>query len=154
MHSKNFEKIERFISGWFGAIVVVCLFIIWTTHLIKPIRNSDYIDESSYPVTAADWLIANYDVKNLKFVEWEKDIEVDWDIFPATDAVNIAGLGTNYENKFAEYGVTHIILYSNSKLAMVLENDANYKKVYDQGNFKIFERLNAVEDVIEDTVED
>ena len=47
------------------------------------------------------------------------------------------------ENKFEQYGVTHIILYENAKLAMILEDDSNYKKLYEEGNFVIFERLNA-----------
>ena len=65
------------------------------------------------------------------------------DIF--ADALNIPSLSVNYENKFEEYGVTHVILYSNAKLAMVLENDSNYKQIYNEGNFKIFERLSTNE---------
>ena len=66
------------------------------------------------------------------------------DIF--SDALNIAGLSVNYKTKFPEYGVTHIILYENSKLAMVLKDDSDYKKIYDEGNFVIFERLNVDKD--------
>ena len=65
------------------------------------------------------------------------------DIF--ADALNIAGLGVDYKQYFKDYGVTHIILYEDSKLAMVLERDSNYRMLYDEGRFKIFERLNMTE---------
>ena len=61
------------------------------------------------------------------------------DIF--SDALNIPAISVDYESKFEEYGVTHVILYSNAKLAMILESDSNYKTIYSEGNFKIFERL-------------
>ena len=67
----------------------------------------------------------------------EEEIE-GRDIF--SDAINIASIGVDYKKKFKEYGVTHTILYENSKLAMILENDSDYKLIYNEGNFKIFER--------------
>ena len=171
---ENIKKIEKFVSGWFGTIVVISLFIIWSTHLLKPTIHDDYIDSSSYPVDAADWMLKNLDVQNIKlyneynygsyllfrgipvFIDsrcdlyspefngtYDKDSKryIGRDIF--SDALNIAGLGTDYKTKFEEYGVTHIILYHNSKLAMILERDSNYREIYNQGNFKIFERLNV-----------
>ena len=165
-------KIERFISGWFGTIVIICLFIIWSTNLVKPVMNADYIDTSSYPVEASDWILENLDVKNIRlfneynygsyllyrgipvFIDSRCDLyspefngtynketkKYDGrDIF--SDALNMAGIVKDYEEKFEEYDVTHIILYQNSKLAMLLEGDSNYKRIYYKGNFKIFERL-------------
>ena len=167
-------KIERFISGWFGTIVIICLFVIWCTNIVKPTLKDDYIDTSSYPVEASDWILENLDVKNIRlfneynygsyllyrgipvFIDSRCDLyspefngtyneetkKYDGrDIF--SDALNIAGVVKNYEEKFEEYKVTHIILYQNSKLAMILEEDSNYKEIYNKGNFKIFERLSA-----------
>ncbi len=170
---ETFKKIERFVTGWFGSIVIICLFIILSTNIIKPHIHSDYIDKSSYPVDASDWILSNLDVNNMKLYneynygsyllfrgipvfidsrcdlyspEFNEDKEnnIDGrDIF--SDALNIPAISVNYENKFKEYGVTHVILYSNAKLAMILEDDSNYKTIYDEGNFKIFERLSAKE---------
>ena len=60
--------------------------------------------------------------------------------------------------KFEEYDISHIILYQNSKLAMILENDSDYERIYYEDNFKIFKRLtdedkanNAQEKVLEAT---
>lgn len=170
---ETFIKIEKFISGWFGSIVITCLFIILGTNIIKPHLRSDYIDKTSYPVEASDWILSNLNVNNIKiyneynygsyllfrgipvfidsrcdlyspeFNEDKENGKDGRDIF--ADALNIPSLSVNYENKFEEYGVTHVILYSNAKLAMVLENDSNYKQIYNEGNFKIFERLSTNE---------
>lgn len=168
---ETFKKLERFAVGWFGGLVIICSFIIIATNLIKKNIRADYVDVSTYPVEASEWILSNLDVKNLKLYneynygsyllfkgipvfidsrcdlytpEFNEDLANDVegrDIF--SDALNIAGVAVNYENKFEEYGVTHIILYDNSKLAMILRDDANYKQLYEEGNFVIFERLNA-----------
>ena len=172
--SETFKKIEKFVVGWFGTIVVICVCIITCTHIIKPTLREDFVDSSSYPVEASDWILANLDVENIKlyneynygayllyrgipvFIDSRCDLyspefngtydkenkNYDGrDIF--SDALNIAGLAVDYKNKFEEYGVTHVILYENSKLAMILSSDSNYVKLYEKGNFVIFERLTA-----------
>ncbi len=166
---ETFIKIEKFFSEWFGAIIIICCFIILSTNVIKPHIRDEYIDTSSYPVEASDWILANLDVSKIRLYneynygsyllfrgipvfidsrcdlyspEFNEDIVngIDGrDIF--SDALNIAGLGVNYKTKFEEYGVTHIILYENSKLAMILKSDSDYKLLYSKGNFVIFERL-------------
>ena len=169
---ETFRKIEKFITNWFGTIVIVCLFVIWSTNIVKPTLSNDYIDTSSYPVEASDWILENLDVKNIKlfneynygsyllfrgipvFIDSRCDLyspefngtynketkKYDGrDIF--SDALNVAGLATDYKTKFKKYEITHIILYQNSKLAMILESDSDYKELYNEGNFKIFEKL-------------
>lgn len=168
---ETFKKLERFTVGWFGGLIIICSFIIISTNLIKKNIRGDYVDTSTYPVEASDWILSNLDVKNLKLYneynygsyllfrgipvfidsrcdlytpEFNEDLDNEIegrDIF--SDALNIAGVSVNYENKFEEYGVTHIILYENSKLAMLLRDDTNYRQLYEEGNFCIFERLNA-----------
>lgn len=65
--------------------------------------------------------------------------DVGRDIF--SDALNIAGIAYNYVDAFDTYGVTHIISFSNSKLVMLLGQDDDYVKLYDDDTFTIFERL-------------
>ena len=171
---ETFQKIEKFVTGWFGATVVICCFIILSTNIIKPHLRDEYIEVGSYPVEASDWILKNLDVENIKlyneynygsyllfrgipvFIDSRCDLyspefngtynkeEKEYegrDIF--SDALNIAGVAVDYETKFEEYGVTHVILYENAKLAMILEDDPNYDLIYSDDNFVIFERLNA-----------
>ena len=171
---ETFQKIEKFVTGWFGATVVICCFIILSTNIIKPHLRDEYIEVGSYPVEASDWILKNLDVENIKlyneynygsyllfrgipvFIDSRCDLyspefngtynkeEKEYegrDIF--SDALNIAAVAVDYETKFEEYGVTHVILYENAKLAMILEDDPNYDLIYSDDNFVIFERLNA-----------
>ena len=172
---ETFRKIHDFVAGWFGATIVICVFIMMSTRIYKPHMNDEYVDSSSYPVEAADWILANLDVENLKMYneynygsyllfrgipvfidsrcdlyspEFNGDLDegIDGrDIF--SDALSIPGLSVNYENMFYQYGVTHVMLYENSKLAMVLLEDPDYNCIYSEGNFNIFERLNVDSDI-------
>lgn len=171
---ETFRKIEKWVTGWFGTVVVICLCIIWCTNLIKPTLRENFVDESDYPVAAADWILENLDVENIRpyneynygayllfrgipvFIdsrcdlyspefngEYDKENKeyVGRDIF--SDALDIAGLVVDYKNRFESYGVTHAILYDNSKLAKRLEEDGNYKELYRDDDFVVFERLTA-----------
>ena len=63
------------------------------------------------------------------------------DIF--TDFLNISSLASSYESEFEKYKITHVITYSNSKLNSIIAKDGNYKELYDDGSFTIYERLSA-----------
>ncbi len=169
---ETFRKIEKWVTGWFGATVVICLCIIWCTNLIKPTLRENFVDESDYPVAAADWILENLDVENMKiyneynygayllfrgipvFIDSRCDLytpefngeynkeekEYDGrDIF--SDALDIAGMGYDYKSAFKEYNVSHVILYDNSKLRYALDKDSDYKELYEDDNFVVFERL-------------
>ena len=165
--------IFRFCTDIFGVIIVLSLAVIVSIKGIKPRINDEYINSSSYPVEATEWIKENLDYKNIKlyneynygsylllndvpvFIDSRCDLYTPEfnsgyessasgkDIF--SDAINIAGQGTDYEAKFTEYGVTHVMLYADAKLAGALETDKNYKLLYSDNGFKIFERLNVDE---------
>ncbi len=72
----------------------------------------------------------NYDKEKKKYV--------GKDIF--SDFINISSIGTWYDSKFEEYGVTHVITKSNSKLKMLISRDSKYKQIYTDNSFIIYER--------------
>ena len=63
------------------------------------------------------------------------------DIF--SDFLNISNIGTFYEGKFREYEITHLLMGKNTKLNLLISRDDNYKLLYSDKNFVIYERLNA-----------
>lgn len=60
------------------------------------------------------------------------------DIF--TDFMNISTIGTYYETKFEEYGITHVITKPNSKIRMLISRDEKYKELYSDKNFVVYAR--------------
>lgn len=159
---KAYRKMMEFAGGVLGASAIILTMALISIKMLKPTIKSPYIDKSSYPVEAADWMIANLDVKNIKlyneynygsyllfrgipvFVDSRADLYAPEfngkkDIF--SDALNIAGIALNYKTAFKDYGVTHVITYENAKLAMLLEDDSDYKKIYEDDYFKVFEKV-------------
>lgn len=161
--SKAYGKMMNFAGSCLGACVIILTFALVCIDMLKGIIKEPYVDTASYPVDASTWIIENIpDYKNMKlfneynygsyllfrgipvFIDSRADLyspefNGKKDIF--SDALNIAGISLNYKDAFEDYGVTHIISYSNSKLVMLLEDDADYKKLYESDTFTIFERL-------------
>ena len=161
----------KFCTDVFGVVIVLSLATIVMIRRIEPKLGDDYVNSNSYPVAAAEWIKNNLDVSTLKlyneynygsylllqnipvFIDSRCDLYTpefnsDYDgngagkdIF--SDAINIVNMSVDYEEKFEEYGVNHVILYADAKLAVSLNADSNYENLYDDGDFVIFKRLNA-----------
>ena len=159
----NFMKLMNTLVG---KIITIALVILICFAFIKPKLNDKFIDERKYPVAAASWMLENLDVKNIKlyneynygsyllfrgipvFIDSradlyapefnKKDGEDGRDIF--SDYINISSIGTYYETKFEKYGITHVIVVNNAKLNMFLSRNDNYKQLYKDDNFVIYER--------------
>lgn len=179
--SKAYEKMMKFAGSCLGGCAIILTFALVSINMLKEIIDDPYVDSSTYPVEASDWILSNLDVDNIKLYneynygsyllfrgipvfidsradlyspEFNEDKEnniAGRDIF--SDALNIAGISVNYETAFENYGVTHVISYSNSKLTMLLKEDDNYKVLYDENGFTIFERLSATSGTMTETEE-
>ena len=165
---KAYEKMMSFAGSVLGSCAIILTMALISTDSLKEIVKSPYVDEADYPVAASDWMIANLDIKNIRlyneynygsyllfrgipvFVDSRADLYAPEfngkkDIF--SDALNIAGIALNYKTAFKDYNITHVITYENAKLAMLLKDDSDYKEIYDDGYFKIFEKLTQEEGV-------
>ena len=129
--------------------------------------DDTFIDESAYPVSACDYILNNIDLKNARFyneynygsymlyrgipvfIDSRADLYapefsgLQDDIF--MDFIDVSGIGTFYEDIFEKYNITHVIMYKNAKINMIIEKteDKNYKKLYEDDYFIIYERLNV-----------
>ena len=141
--------------------------------ILKPKVNNKFVDESTYPVKACNYILENLDINNIKlyneynfgsyliyrgipvFIDSRADLYAPEfngtknedgkydgrDIF--SDFLNISNIGTFYEGKFREYEITHLLMGKNTKLNLLISRDDNYKLLYSDKNFVIYERLNA-----------
>ena len=57
-----------------------------------------------------------------------------------SDYINVSSISTYYEDKFEKYDITHVILGKRTKLNMFLSRDENYKELYSDDNFVVYER--------------
>ena len=169
------NKLITVMTTVYGQIIIILLGILISFMLYRGKINSPIVNESSYPVEACDYILNNLDVENIRiyneynygsymlyrgipvFIDSRADLYTPEfngvkneegkyegrDIF--TDYLNISSIATYYENKFESYDITHLLIRKNSKLNLLLSRDINYKSLYDDKNFILYERVSAVE---------
>ena len=144
----------------FVAFVMSAIVSIMSINNFKEKRNNQYINESTYPVHAAEWILENLNLENIKlyneynygsyllykgipvFIDSRADLyapefnkntggeENGRDIF--SDFINSSNIGTYYGKIFERYGITHILIKENSKINMLIKNadSEKYKLLY------------------------
>ena len=157
------ENITKTIGTIIGGILVISIVGLIGYNLYKDKKDDKYISESTYPVQACDFILNNIDLKNARFfneynygsymlyrnipvfIDSRADLYApefsgkDEDIF--SDFLDISNFGMDYEDGFEKYGITHVILYQDAKLNNSLKLDKNYKQIYSDKHFVIYERL-------------
>lgn len=157
--AKFIQKIQTPI-GMMGLLLLVLIMCI---PFVKPKMDNQFIPESDYPVQACDYILENMDYKNIKlyneynygsylifrgipvFIDSRADLytpefngDKDRDIF--TDFMNISTLGQYYEELFEKYGITDVLTYKSSRLNMLISRNEEYKVLYQDDYFVIYNR--------------
>ena len=163
------KKIINEVTTKAGAFVIIALTLGASLHFISEKKDNNFVDESTYPVSACDYILANIDIENSKFyndynfgsymlfrgipvfIDSRADLyapefntptgnpEDGKDIF--MDFIEVSSIAKYYEPMFDDYNMTHVITYKNSKLAMLINNrgDEKYKEIYSDKYFVIYE---------------
>ena len=153
----------------FTAFILIAGMLAWSLHLYSKTKNIKYVNESTYPVKASEWILKNLDVKNIRlyneynygsyllfkgipvFIDSRADLYAPEfntpsgkvkdgnDIF--IDFINSSNISTYYGGVFEKYNITHVIVYKNSKIAMLIKNtdSEKYNEIYSDDNFVIYE---------------
>lgn len=161
------EQLEETFRNIAVVIALVFLIGIWSYSNIKPKLDDKFVDEKSYPVAACDYILENIDLSKAKFyneynygsymifrgipvfIDSRADLYApefsgnkDEDIF--SDFINTSSVSKFYEETFKKYNITHVILGKKSKTNMIITQtkDENYRELYSDDNFVVYERLN------------
>mgnify|MGYP004557824135 FL=1 len=167
------KGIKEFEEAFRNVLVVISLTVLiglMSYDAVKPKLDDKFIDSKSYPVEACDYILENIDLNTARFyneynygsymlfrgipvfIDSRADLYApefsgnkDEDIF--TDFINTSSISKFYEDTFKKYNITHIITGKNSKTNMLITktHDKNYKEIYSDDNFIIYERLSANE---------
>ena len=165
--NNGLEKLTEMLTNKVGYIVMILVMLGLSYHFYEPKQNDEYIDETAYPVQACDYIIQNIDLGEARFyneynygsymiyrgipvfIDSRADLYApefsgkEDDIF--MDFINTSNIGEFYEDTFEKYNITHVITYKNSKMNMIIKetNDPNYKELYEDDYFTIYERINV-----------
>ena len=159
------ENVEKKLTTIVGTLIITILMLVWCYFIIKPKINDNYIDESTYPVEASNYILENIDLSKAKFyneynygsyllfrgipvfIDSRADLYAPEfsgkkeDIF--MDFINTSSIGQFYGDTFEKYGITHVITYKNSKMSMIIDKTEKnkYKELYRDKYFVIYEIL-------------
>ena len=146
-------------------IFIYSIFAICIVFSLKDSKGKEIVSDKTYPIEATKFIKENLNVKEIKlFNEYNfgsyllfEDIPVfidsradvydpefnGWEDDIFRDFINLTGACNDYEEKFEHYRITHLIIYEDSTLDKVLRLDSNYKELYKDDNFIVYERLSA-----------
>lgn len=153
-----------------GMIVTICLVLTISVIQYKPKMKDHFIDENSYPVEAATYILKNLDINNIKlyneynygsylifrgipvFIDSRADLyapEFNPGVEVFNDYINLSNVDIdNVEEKLDKYGITHMLMYKKSKLRKFVEqNTEKYNLLYEDDSFCLFERKQVKESV-------
>ncbi|GHT13027.1 hypothetical protein FACS189426_17320 [Bacteroidia bacterium] len=156
------EIVQKFFITLKGKIIAISTMLLAAVLLTIPKLHQDFFSEIIFPEGTCDFIVENMDVNNMKlfngydygsyllfreipvFIDSRADLYTKKfngkkDIFP--DYSDIMRIKTHYETKFAEYGITHVILHKTTSLNVILEQDERYKELYSDEFFVLYERI-------------
>ena len=162
-HDKGgIERFENMMVKVPGMLITICFVVVLSSYFIEPKLDDEFVSKSSYPVDACDYILENLDVKNMKIYNdynygsyllyrgipvyvdsrcdlYTPEFNEGVDIF--TEYIDISGLNVDYTFKFEEHGITHVMVYANSKLSSAIEKrtDTKYKRIYSDAYFELYE---------------
>lgn len=137
-------------------VAIVVSGLLFNMHL-----NDEHIDTEFYPIDAVTYIKENINIDEMRifneynygsyllfndipvFIDSRADLYTkqfsgfDYDIFD-----DYTYMITNYQEKFDFYGITHVLIYKKNQLFYnTLQNNDNYKILYEDEYFVFFERL-------------
>lgn len=160
---KSQEEILNKACHVVGMIIITIAMLGLSYYFGKDKVDAPYVDESTYPVQASDFIIENINLEEAKFyneynygsyllfrgipvfIDSRADLyapefsEKEDDIF--SDFIDTSSIGEFYGDTFEKYNMTHVITYKNSKINMLIikTEDTNYEQLYEDDYFVIYE---------------
>lgn len=168
-YTKNGLKEAEKTAQNIGVVIALTVLIgLMSYSEAKPKFDDEFVNTSTYPVAACDFILENIDLSTARFyneynygsymlfrgipvfIDSRADLYApefsgnkEEDIF--TDFINTSSISKFYEETFEKYDINYVILLKKSKTNMIITktHDANYKELYSDDNFVIYQRLNA-----------
>ena len=161
------EKPIEVFTTLFGGFMISALILIISLYFVKTKIKAKYVDEKSYPVEMSDFIIQyfnnnNINIKNVRlyneynygsyllykgipvFIDSRCDLYAPEynggrDIF--MDFIKSSNLDIWFEDIFKKYDITHVILYKDSKMNMIIQNTKldGYNLIKEDDNFVFYE---------------
>ncbi len=157
-----FDKLDNKLNSSYGLLAIILLVCIaLSIDNYRYIYKESYVDEKAYPVGASEFILNNIDMKEMRlynhfnfgsYMEFkgiptfmDSRSEVYCEEFNNVQILKDFGrfdleVSMTPEEMIEKYGITHFIFTENNSNGLKMRtNDSKYNKIYDDGNFVIFE---------------
>ena len=144
-------------------ITTIAIVLTLCVKMYKPKIDNHFVDEKSYPVYAATYILKNLDLSNIRlyneynygsyllyrgipvFIDSRADLyspEFNENVTVFNDFLNISGVNNdNIEETLNKYNITHLIMYKDAKLRTFIKQDKEkYEQLYEDDYFCIYQR--------------
>lgn len=155
------DKIINFFCRRNVAIISFVVVIVFSSLMLGHQLKKDFIDSKEYPTKALEYIKENINIDEMKiFNEYNfgsyllhNDIPVFVDSRADLYTKQFSGFDydilddyfyspNKYRDVFEFYGITHVLIYKRSELLYIrLNNDVNYKLLYEDDYFVLYEKL-------------
>ena len=161
------EKLVGAFTTLFGGFMISALVLILSLYCVKNKIKAKYIDEKAYPVEMSEFILQYFDENNINiddvrlyneynygsyllyrgipvFIDSRCDLYAPEynggrDIF--MDFIKSSNLDIWFEDIFKKYDITHVILYKDSKMNMIIQDAKldGYNLLKEDNNFVFYE---------------
>jgi hypothetical protein len=164
-YSKEHPSVFAILQQWMRTVkgkIILCTVMVAIAVFMTVLKfNDEFFHKAFYPKEASDYIVEHLDVENMKlfndygygsylffrgipvFIDSRADLYTQAfngkkDIL--TDYFDICRIKVYYEKKFDEYGITHVIQRKDSPLGIILAENKDYRELYSDKYFILFER--------------
>lgn len=156
------QKVIKKLISIVGLIIITAVMLGLSYYFGKDKLDDTYVDESTYPVQAANFILENIDLGTARFyneynygsyllfkgipvfIDSRADLYApefsgkEEDIF--SDFIDTSSIGKFYGDIFKKYDITHVITYENSKMNMIITKtkDPNFEELYKDEYFVVY----------------
>ena len=167
--NKPLDNIINKIFTKYTVFILMVVMFAWSLHLYAKVKDDSFVNKETYPVDVSEWILQNLDVNNIKlyneynygsyllfkgipvFIDSRADLYAPEfntptgnkndgnDIF--MDFIKSSNISTYYGDIFEKYEITHVLVYRNSKIAMIIRkaDSEKFNEIYSDENFVIYE---------------
>ena len=158
------EGSKIFNNKYIKSLIFNFLIIIFILLIIESSINNiekRFINEEKYPVGASDYIVENLNLDKIKiynhfnfgsymeyrgikpFIDSRSGVfttEFNSGCTILEDYIEVDNDDSKYKKLFDKYKITHCLLFANEEKVKLLENDSNWKLIYQDDSFVLFEK--------------
>lgn len=154
------DKLTTKITKTKSLIIIALLIIVMILPSIVRRVKEDYVDKSSYPVDATEFIKNNLDYENMRIFNHfnfgsylelngikafvDSRSEIFCEEFNNTevlqDWLDVYECKVHYDDIFDKYNIDYALVYNTERINTYLNKDVDYTKLYEDDYFSIYER--------------